>query len=256
MFEIFAFPFFKAVKKTPPLKINIVWLRPNGGLSEPMIRILTLTLLLISVSSNAQTWTRDSYAHFNETSFYRIESLSASIDFSKIDYPLLQAAIFFATNEERKKAKLDLFEFRSEIENVAVGHAQDMVKYGFYSHTSTIRIKRSVLDRFHLEGMNPEFYGENICSTYGLQYQVGRKVNPSYSGGEFTYAFTSKKEVILPHTYLSFAKSVVKLWMDSPGHRKNILNPQFKTLGCGARVYREKNFYNMPYFMVVQNFGN
>jgi len=221
-----------------------------------MRRLLILSFILISLSVKAQTWTPDSYTNFNETSFYRIESLYSAIDFNQVNFPLLQAAIFFVTNEERKKAKLSPFEFRSEIENVASGHAQDMVKYGFYSHTSKIRIKRTVLDRFHLEGLNPEFYGENICSTYGLQYQTGRKVNPPYPSGEFTYAFTSKKEVILPHTYLTFAKSVVKLWMESPGHRQNILNPKFKTLGCGARVYRERTFYNMPYFMVVQNFGN
>lgn len=217
--------------------------------------LLILGLILSSLASQAQSWTSEAYKKHNEISFYRIEALYEAIDFNNVNFPLLQATIFFVTNEERKKAKLQPFEYRSEIELAASGHAQDMVKYGFYSHTSQIRIKRTLLDRFHLEGLNPKYYGENICSTYGLEYQSGRKVNPPYKSGEFTYAFTSKKEVIPPHTYLSFAKSVVKLWMESPGHRQNILNPLFKTLGCGARVYREKNFYNMPYFMVVQNFG-
>lgn len=217
---------------------------------------LILSFVLIAISSSAQTWTPDSYKTYTDASFYQIESLHKEIDFDKVDFSLLQAAIFFLTNEERKKAKLHPFEFRSEVEAVASGHAQDMVKYGFYSHTSKIRIKRSVQDRFHLEGLNPQYYGENICSTHGLQYQSGRKVNPPYPSGEFTYAFTSKREVIPPHTYLSFAQSVVKLWMDSPSHRQNILNPNFQTLGCGARLYRDKSFYNMPYFMVVQNFGS
>ena len=221
-----------------------------------MRRLLILGFILISFSSNSQNWTYESYQNYDEISFYRIEALYEAIDFNQVNFALLQAAIFFVTNEERIKAKLEPFEFRSEIELVAAGHAQDMVKYGFYSHTSKIRIKRTVRDRFHLEGLNPEFFGENICSTYGLQYQIGRKVNPPSSPGEFTYAYTSKREVIPPHTYLTFAKSVVKLWMDSPGHRQNILNPLFKSLGCGARVYIEKNFYSMPYFMVVQNFGS
>lgn len=220
-----------------------------------MRRLLILGFTLFSLIARAQSWTPDSYQNYNESTFYRIEALYEAIDFNQINFPLLQAAIFYATNEERKKAKLTPFAHQPNIENVAAGHAQDMVKYGFYSHTSRIRIKRTVLDRFHLEGLNPEFYGENICSTYGLQYQTGRKVNPPYPSGEFTYAFTSKREVIPPHTYITFAKAVVKLWMESPGHRQNILNPKFKSLGCGARLYREKNFYNMPYFMVVQNFG-
>lgn len=221
-----------------------------------MKKLFTLSLLLISFSAKAQTWTSNSYTRFDESTFYRIEALYDVINFDKVDFPLLHAAIFYVTNEERKKAKLKPFEFHSRIENVAAGHAKDMVKYGFYSHTSQIRIKRTVQDRFHLEGLNPEFYGENICSTYGLQYETGRKVNPPYPSGVFTYAFTSKKEPIPPHTYISFAKEVVRLWMNSPGHRQNILNPNFTSLGCGASVYLEKSFYNMPYFKVVQNFGS
>lgn len=221
------------------------------------MRILVVfSLTLISFFAKAQSWTIESYAKHDEASFYRTEALYEVIDFKKVDYPLLHAAIFFVTNEERRKANLKPFEYHSRIEKIASEHAKDMVKYGFYSHTSKIRIKRTVQDRFHLEGLNPEFYGENICSTYGLQYENGRKVNPPYSSGIFTYAFTSKKEAIPPHTYISFAKEVVKLWMNSPGHRQNILNPNFRTMGCGASIYLEKSFYNMPYFMAVQNFGS
>lgn len=218
--------------------------------------LLVFSLTLISYLAKAQTWTPDSYTRLNSAAFYRIEPLYDVIDFDDVDYPLLHAAIFYLTNEERVKAKLAPFKFHSKFEAVAADHARDMVKYGFYSHTSKIRIKRTVQDRFHLEGLNPEYYGENICATYGLQYENGRKVNPPYAAGVFTYAFTTQKEAIPPHTYLSFAKEVVKLWMESPGHRQNILNPNFTTLGCGASVYLEKNFYDMPYFKVVQNFGS
>lgn len=219
--------------------------------------LLLVSFTFISFSAFAQTRKTNSYQNITEENFYRIEAIYQAIKFDQVDYPLLQAALFFVTNEERKKAGLKPFSHQSNLENVAQGHAEDMVKYGFYSHTSKIRIKRTVLDRYHLEGLNPSLYGENICSTYGLQYQTGRKVNPPHPSGQFTYAFTAQREVIPPHTYISFAKSVVKLWMDSPGHRKNILNPQFTGLGCGVKVYPEKSFYNMPYFMAVQNFiGN
>lgn len=221
-----------------------------------MRRLLIFGFILISYFAKAQSWTSDSYSRYSEVTFYKVEALYYQMDFSRVDVKLLQAAIFYVTNEERKKAKLKTFKYNSKIENVAAGHARDMVKYNFYSHTSQIRIKRTVQDRFHLEGLNPKFYGENICSTYGLQYENGRKVNPPYRAGEFTYAFTSKKEVIPPHTYISFAKEVIKLWMESPGHRQNILNPKFTTLGCGASIYFDKSFYNMPYLKVVQNFGS
>jgi uncharacterized protein YkwD len=39
-----------------------------------------------------------------------------------------------------------------------------------------------------------------------------------------------------PHTYASFAADVVARWMDSPGHRANILNPRFRLLGLGVHL--------------------
>ncbi|WBL44553.1 CAP domain-containing protein [Algoriphagus halophytocola] len=65
----------------------------------------------------------------------------------------------------------------------------------------------------------------------------------------------SKKEVILPHTYLSYAREVVRLWMNSPSHRKSILNPHYIQLGCGVQVYRNPDFHGVPYLIGVQNFG-
>lgn len=220
------------------------------------LSLSVIGLTLISIFAKAQAPTAESYSEFHGSAIPSLGSSEDVIDFRSVNYPLLQATIFKITNKERKKANLSPFEFDSKIEQVASAHARDMVKYGFYSHTSKIRIKRTVQDRFHLEGLNPKYYGENICSTFGLQYQSGRKVNPPYPSGVFTYAFTSKRQVIPPHTYSSFAKEVVRLWMNSPSHRQNILNPNFTTLGCGASLYFEKKFYNMPYFKVVQNFGS
>lgn len=223
--------------------------------TRPMRLSLTLSFLLAPVLTLAQNWTDPGYQTHDEVSFYRIEAIYHAINFEKIDYPLLQAALFFVTNEERKRDGLPPFVPHASLRQAAQGHAEDMVKYGFYSHTSKIRIKRTVRDRLQLAGINAPLFGENICSTQGLHYQAGRKVNPPNPPGQFTYAFTERREVIPTHTYLTFARSVVKLWMDSPGHRANILNPHFKSLGCGVKMYPERTFYNMPYFMAVQNFA-
>lgn len=189
-----------------------------------------------------------------QKNFFEQSSLDLILDFQRIDYTLLQSAIFHFTNLEREKTGLKPFQLSKEAEATASGHAQDMVNYNFYSHTSPIKFRRTLRDRLNRSGINPKYIGENICSTFGLQYQSGKKVSKPTKPGEFRYLNTSNRELIPPHTYRSFAQSVVKLWMDSPGHRQNILNPQFTHLGCGASVYFEKSFYGMPYFMVVQNF--
>ncbi|MDX5338352.1 MAG: CAP domain-containing protein [Cyclobacteriaceae bacterium] len=219
-----------------------------------MKKLTHLLFFLFPLACFSQSWNTQDYQKISLKIFFDQKSLDRPLDFKNLDYPLLQAAIFYYTNLERQKFGLTLFQYAQEVEQTATGHAQDMVNYNFYGHTSPIRFRRTLRDRLNRSGLNPKYIGENICSTFGLQYQSGKKVSKPAKPGEFRYLNTSSREIIPPHTYRSFAQSVVKLWMESPGHRQNILNPQFTHLGCGASVYFEKSFYGMPYFMAVQNF--
>lgn len=219
-----------------------------------MRKLTQFLLILLPLSSFSQTWNLQDYTRVDSKAFFEQKSLDQPLDFKNIDYPLLQAAIFYFTNLERQKSGLPQLKHSKEVEITASGHAQDMVSYNFYGHTSPIRFRRTLRDRLNRSGLNPKYIGENICSTFGLQYQAGKKVSKPTKPGEFRYLSTSNRAIIPPHTYRSFAQSAVKLWMDSPGHRQNILNPKFTHLGCGTAVYFEKSFYGMPYFMAVQNF--
>lgn len=194
------------------------------------------------------------YLNLNSAAFFKLEILHQPINFQKIDYPLLNAAIYFFTNEERIQAGLRPLQFSSEAHLAAQGHAEDMVSHRFYSHTSPIRFRRTLRDRLNRQGINPKYIGENISSTHGIQYQEGKKIQKPTSPGEFNYLQTSNNATIPPHTYFTFAKKAVQLWMNSPGHRQNIMNPLYSHLGCGTQVYFDPKFYQMPYFMAVQNF--
>lgn len=215
---------------------------------------LILLLLFTIPSVFAQNWTFADYKRYDIHAFMKLAAINQPIDFKHMDRPLLHAAMFYATNQERIKNGLKPFKHLDRMEKVAADHASDMVNYNFYSHVSRVKGKSTIVDRFKLEGLNLMSIAENISSSNALQYQNGRKVNPPRSG-LFTYA-SSKREVIVAHTYLSYAKEVVRLWMESPSHRKSILNPHHEYLGCGAMVYAEKSFYNMPYLMGVQCFGS
>ncbi|MEO0653955.1 MAG: CAP domain-containing protein, partial [Pseudomonadota bacterium] len=39
---------------------------------------------------------------------------------------------------------------------------------------------------------------------------------------------------IPPHSYASLAQRVVTLWLDSPGHRRNILAPNVSAMAAGT----------------------
>jgi uncharacterized protein YkwD len=129
-----------------------------------------------------------------------------------------------------------------------------MREHGFFSHTSPVRGRETVGDRVGEAGFRGSGYGENIAISFGLEYEAGRGVfNPEQNDGYFSYEY--RGDPILAHTYLSAAREVVSDWMDSPGHRANILRRQFRYLGVGAAHFKDERFYGMDKFYFTQNFG-
>ena len=104
-------------------------------------------------------------------------------------------------------------------------------------------------------GINSGYRGENIAYTFGIEYKAGKGVySPDQNGGYFSYKYKGKP--IENHTYLGFAKAILTQWMNSPGHRANILNSDFTYLGTGASHYKNAGFYDMDNFKCTQNFGS
>ena len=118
----------------------------------------------------------------------------------------MAAAIFHATNIERKKNNKPYFIHSDTLFVVAQGHSNDMVGYNFFSHISPVKEKRTVSDRFMKAGLTNRSRAENIAK------------------------YTLKKE----ETYWSAAKTIVNGWMNSAGHRRNILDSRLRYLGCGV----------------------
>jgi hypothetical protein len=111
------------------------------------------------------------------------------------------------TNQERVKNGLSPLKANNELNYAADKYAQDMSEGGFFSHTGPDGSKP--WDRAEAVGYEARMMGENIAAGQRTPQQV------------------------------------VKDWMNSPGHRQNILRPQYKELGVG--------FHNNYW---VQNFGS
>lgn len=99
----------------------------------------------------------------------------------------------------------------------AVGHSSEMIELGYFSHDSPNPERRSVMERVKLTGVNPRGVGENIHTSTGFAVPV-------------------------------IAQMVVDDWMDSPGHRRNLLDPTFHSVGIGVISKGRK-------FMVTQVLG-
>lgn len=189
--------------------------------------------------STATVWNSSMYRLYTHKTFGNSALARQAIDMNKIDYELLGAAIFYATNIEREKNNKPLFSPSMILYKAAYMHSYDMVQRNFFSHTSPIAGRASPSDRVRQFGNWQQSVGENIANTFAIQYRAGTRV--------------SSFDNIPPHSYWSFALSVVESWMNSPGHKRNILNERFLRLGAAGHQYRNSN--NVPYIKATQVFA-
>jgi uncharacterized protein YkwD len=198
------------------------------------------------------------YSDYDLNSFFNIVTLKQKITKFFVNIDLLNASIFWFTNVERKKYNLKLFKFHDKLTQTAMLHSNQMKLYVFFSHENSFDTRyKTLTDRINFVKDNSFMgfmcWGENIADNPII------KANESFSienrNGVLHYFATNSNE-IFPYSYYEFAEVVVTGWMNSPGHRKNILNPEFEYLGCGSTYYEKThNNYSMLYFKLTQNFG-
>jgi len=103
-------------------------------------------------------------------------------------------------NDKRSKAGLAPLKFSGRLIVAARGHSYDMAMRGYFSHQSADGV--SPAQRIRGSGIEYSEMGENI-------YEEDAPVRPH------------------------LASRAVQGWMNSPGHRKNILSPRFDQTGIG-----------------------
>jgi len=192
----------------------------------------------IAVKNAAVT---DSLYNYDSEEFLKLEKLNEPIDFESPDVEILNAAIFHLTNKERKKKKRSELIFSAELGKAAQFHSEQMRDQKFYSHENA-KDKEfySLDDRIRYFGGNFRMYGENIND---IDYK-----------GQWRDKFFMLG--ITPLTYGDLAKKIVRSWMSSSGHRANILDLDFKFLGCGTALpinpHKRKKYI---YIYSTQDFG-
>ena len=103
--------------------------------------------------------------------------------------------VFNLINEQREKNGLTALKIDSEVQNVARIKAQDMVNNNYFSHTSP---------------------------TYGSPFDMMKSFKISYKTAGENIAGNSNNQ------------AAVTAWMNSEGHRANILNSSFNYTGVGV----------------------
>lgn len=192
------------------------------------------------------------YSRFTTLNFRQCADFQEAVDPAHPDARRLQAVIFFITNEVRLKNNLLPLDYHEKLEKAAVMHAEDMVSGAFFSHFNVHDPKKKTPnDRAKLSGISNPALAENIIEGFVLDYISGRSV---YVNGQGIFSYREGGTPLRPRTYLALGDALLRDWMNSREHKKNILSRDARQLGCGVSFYTNAEFNDMPSCMAVQDF--
>ncbi len=157
--------------------------------------------------------------------------------------PLVRAAgleqnIHALINNERKKHDLPPLDWNPVLTGIARKHSHDMALRNYFAHTSPeghdflYRYKQAGYICTVKTGRTTYLGAENIA--LNNLYDSVTTVN-----GRAIYDWNSERRI---------AETTVKGWMESPGHRQNILTPHFISEGIGVVIAPDDRIY------ITQNF--
>ena len=121
-------------------------------------------------------------------------------------------------NLEREKHGLKILEYDQELASVAKLHSIDMANDGYFAHETP-------------EGLTPTDRADE--ADYVCRYQIGNMI---YSGIGENIHMVKGSSASFMSTPESIAELAVSGWMDSPGHKKNILTSNFSKEGIGVSI--------------------
>lgn len=197
------------------------------------------------------------YYSVDEARFFATAKSNALITLQHPDTLFLDAAVFHASNEVRRKHGLPPFEYDPGLYLASAGHATSMTYRMFFNHTNPYSpYERTAQQRVHLYTKRFRRVGENIGKYQTLvsgTYMIARW---DASSKQYEFLNESDNKLCIPYTYADYARFVVEKWMASPPHRQNLMNPAYTSLGCAARLTPEPYLHKKaPYASLVQNFG-
>ncbi|MCC0672307.1 sporulation protein [Clostridioides sp. ES-S-0145-01] len=121
------------------------------------------------------------------------------------NFSAYQKEVVDLVNVERSKAGLNPLTLDADVSNVATKKSQDMIDNNYFAHNSP---------------------------TYGSPFDMLKKFGISYKTAGENIAMGQKTP-----------KEVVNAWMNSEGHRKNILNPNYSKIGVGVAQKSSGSIY-------------
>jgi uncharacterized protein YkwD len=133
------------------------------------------------------------------------ECADADLEATKDNVGRIREAILCLHNQIRSANDLPLLKENARLRKAAAGHSQDMVKNRFFEHTTPKGV--TMVDRI----LRAKYVREDQGWALGE--------NLAWGTGSF-----------------GTPRGAIEAWMDSPGHRANILKRSFREMGVGIVI--------------------
>ncbi len=159
-------------------------------------------------------------------------ALSRPIEPEGIDQWLFSEAVLQAASTARCERGLAPLANDPALARAAAYHSGDMAVHGFFGHESPVDGRRTPGDRLRQVGAEFSRVAENL-SRISLYAFEGRDFY-ILDQAACVFARTPDGPPIPRQTYAGAAERVVDGWLDSAGHRRNLLDPGVTRHGAGA----------------------
>jgi len=158
----------------------------------------------------------------------------------KADFvPSVENEIYVLVNQERNAQGLPPLVPESRLAIMARQHSKEMAVLNYFSHISPVVGFETLAARAAQAGITDwSLLGENIAAAATFFIRPPDRITDWSLLGE------NINEVS------GFALDIMALWMDSPGHRANILDNTFTHIGVG--IFFDPNDWE---YLLTQNFG-
>jgi len=207
--------------------------------------VLTVVLALLITLPLAGCITSVSTAEETQTPEDRATDLEAQllakVLFFRENATNLANLIHQEINKKRRDNGLQPLTWDPQLANIALSHSRDMAERDYFDHVSpegedfADRYEENNYSKDTRVGNQVYLGGENLF----LNNVVESYTYDDLTGEVFEYRFNSLEEL---------AQGTVDGWMDSPGHRENILTP-FSREGIGIIITDEGEVY------ITENFS-
>jgi uncharacterized protein YkwD len=143
----------------------------------------------------------------------------------------------------RTRLGLPPFGVESKLDDAAETQARMGAVFRPPSHTNPFPLIATPFDRVKFAGLEPERVAENIAHISIYDVPSGGSIY--YLKNDRTLRDARNGQPVRTHTYASFARTIVEAWMNSPGHRANIVERKLRYLGCAAKMSRSLDDISM-----------